>query len=85
MTEENPRQNALVQGPRKKPYVLSASVPGPYPKLFDPYSCMSDPLVSYGRHFGRTIHALCNVRILVTNGLLRMSELAEPIESPTPE
>ena len=45
-------------------------------------SCRSDPLVSYGRHFGRTVHALCNVQSLLTNGLLRLGELAgEPEES----
>jgi hypothetical protein len=46
------------------------------------YSCQSDPLVSHGRHFGRTIHALCNVQTLLTNGLLRLGELSEePDES----
>lgn len=38
---------------------------------------MSDPLVHYGRHFGRTIHALCSVNALLTNGILRMGELAD--------
>jgi hypothetical protein len=48
--------------------------------------CLSDPLVSYGRHFCRTVHALCNVHALITNGLLRMGELAgEPEESFTSE
>jgi len=42
--------------------------------------CRSDPLVSYGRHFGRTVHALCNVQALLTNGLLRLGELAEEPE-----
>jgi len=36
-----------------------------------------DPLVHHGRHFGRTIHALCNVNALVTNGILRLQALAE--------
>jgi hypothetical protein len=45
-------------------------------------SCHSDPLVSQGRHFGRTVHALCNVRTILTNGLLRLGELAdEPDET----
>jgi hypothetical protein len=49
-------------------------------------SCLSDPLISHGRHFGRTIHALCNVQALLTNGLLRLGELAEePDESFTAE
>ena len=47
-----------------------------------PPSCHSDPLVGHGRHFGRTVHALCNVNALITNGLLRLGELAdEPEES----
>jgi hypothetical protein len=40
-------------------------------------SCVSDPLVHYGRHFGRTVHALCNVHSLILNGILYMGELAE--------
>lgn len=44
------------------------------------FSCLSDPLVSYGRYFGRTVHALCNVQTLLTNGLLRMSEPSEEPE-----
>lgn len=36
-----------------------------------------DPLVHHGRHFGRTIHALCNVNALVVNGILRLQALAE--------
>jgi hypothetical protein len=44
--------------------------------LITSYSAFSDPLVSHGRHFGRTIHALCNVKALLTNGLLRMGEWA---------
>ncbi|KAG1902986.1 uncharacterized protein F5891DRAFT_1127521 [Suillus fuscotomentosus] len=46
----------------------------------------TDPLVHYGRHFGRTIHALCNFQALLTNGILRMGELAEiPEENFTAE
>jgi hypothetical protein len=33
--------------------------------------------VHHGRHFGRTIHALCSVNALLTNGILREVELAE--------
>jgi len=40
-------------------------------------SCHSDPLVSRGRHFGRTVHALCGVHTILTNGLLRLGELAD--------
>jgi len=45
-----------------------------------PSSTATDPLVSYGRHFGRTIHALANVKVLITNGILRLGELAEDAE-----
>ncbi|KAG2131107.1 hypothetical protein BD769DRAFT_1627812 [Suillus cothurnatus] len=38
---------------------------------------VTDPLVHYGRHFGRTVHALCNFQALLTNGILRMGELAD--------
>lgn len=49
-------------------------------------SCLTDPLVHHGRHFGRTVHALCNVQALLTNGLLRIGELAgEPEEAFTYE
>jgi len=42
--------------------------------------CRTDPLVHHGRHFGRAIHALCTVSALLTNGILRMGELAEQPE-----
>jgi hypothetical protein len=40
-------------------------------------SSSTDPLVHYGRHFGRTVHALCTVTTLLNNGLLRMGELLD--------
>ena len=40
-------------------------------------SSVADPLVHHGRHFGRTVHALCNIHALLTNGVLRMVELAD--------
>jgi hypothetical protein len=49
-------------------------------------SSTSDPLVHHGRHFGRTLHAMTNVQALLTNGLLRMVELADrPEETFTAE
>ena len=45
-----------------------------------PCSTTTDPLVSYGWHFGHTIHALANIKVLVTNGILRLGELAEELE-----
>jgi hypothetical protein len=47
---------------------------------------MSDPLVHHGRHFGRTVHALCSMHALITNGILRDGERADdPAESFTAE
>jgi hypothetical protein len=52
----------------------------------DGFSCITDPLVHHGRHFGRTIHAMSNVAALLNNGILRMGELAdEPDEAFTAE
>jgi hypothetical protein len=36
-------------------------------------SCISDPLIGHGRHFGRTVHALCNIQALLTNSILRLA------------
>jgi hypothetical protein len=44
------------------------------------YRCVTDPLVHHGRHFGRTFHAMCSVPALLTNGILRLSVLAEEPE-----
>lgn len=38
------------------------------------FSIISDPLVHYGRHFGRTIFAFANVRTLITNGLNNLGD-----------
>jgi len=43
-------------------------------------SCGTDPLVHYGRHFGRTVHALCTVSSILNNGILRMGELQDQPE-----
>jgi hypothetical protein len=49
-------------------------------------SCGTDPLIHHGRHFGRTVHALCNVSALVTNGTLQIRNLADnPAEQLTNE
>ena len=39
-----------------------------------------DPLVHHGRHFGRTVHAMCNIQALVTNDILRAVEDREVAE-----
>ncbi|KJA15039.1 hypothetical protein HYPSUDRAFT_109097, partial [Hypholoma sublateritium FD-334 SS-4] len=46
----------------------------------------ADPLVHHGHHFGRTIHALCNIHALINNGIIRMGERSEePDEAFTPQ
>jgi hypothetical protein len=75
------RDDALHLGPRKKPYILSTSSLTSYRLvIFDFYRCLSDPLISHGRHFGRTIHALCDVKTLVTNGLARIDGSVDGLE-----
>lgn len=41
----------------------------------------TDPLVHHGRHFGRTVHALCTVRTLLNNGIIRMRNLTQKPEN----
>ena len=36
--------------------------------------------MSHRHHFCQTVHALCNVKALLTNGILRLGELAEEPE-----
>lgn len=82
------RDDALQLGPRKKAYVHRVlSIPSPaFSFLSSFFRCIANPLIHFGRHFGRTIHALCNINALITNGLLRLSELAdEPEETFTNE
>ena len=43
-------------------------------------SCIADPLIGHGHHFRHTVHALCNVRALLTNGILRLGEQADELE-----
>jgi hypothetical protein len=74
------RQRALELGPRKKCMLRERYLW--LLQLIRPLniSCGTDPLVHHGRHFGRTIHALCNVCALLNNGLLYMGELSEQPE-----
>jgi hypothetical protein len=47
-----------------------------------PTSAATDPLVHRGRHFGRVAYAFCSIKVLVTNGLLRMAnEDPPPLET----
>ncbi|KAF9236160.1 hypothetical protein BU15DRAFT_89305 [Melanogaster broomeanus] len=36
-----------------------------------------DPLVHHGQHFGRAVHAFCNVQTLISNGLVHMAHEEE--------
>ena len=45
-------------------------------------SAVTDPLVHRGCHFGRVAYAFCSIKVLVTNGLLRMAnDDPHPIET----
>ena len=77
-------ENALQLGPRKKLYAIYQCHTLLQAQIFG--SCLTDPLISHGRHFGQTVHALCNVKALITNSLLCLGELVdEPEETFTLE
>jgi hypothetical protein len=66
--------NALELGPRKKAQDIHNAFRGTTADdLLS--SCFIDPLVHHGRHFGQTIHALCRVQALLTNGIIREMEM----------
>jgi hypothetical protein len=48
-------------------------------------SRLSDPLIGHGRHFGRTVHALCNIQVLLANGILHLKLGERPEEVCTSE
>ncbi|KAG2757845.1 hypothetical protein P692DRAFT_201858825 [Suillus brevipes Sb2] len=57
------------------------SIPTKRSSLIPSPSSSSDPLVSHGRHFGRTVFVLCNYPSLLTNGVLRLELLEDtPLE-----
>ena len=57
-----------------------------FPELISLCSCISDPLVHHGQHFGHTLHAMFNVHVLITNSILCMGKLADqPKEAFTAE
>ncbi|KAG2345695.1 hypothetical protein BDR05DRAFT_880159, partial [Suillus weaverae] len=46
-----------------------------------PHSSTSDPLISHGHHFGRTVFVLCNYPSLLTNSILRLEQMEDtPLE-----
>lgn len=80
------RDDALQLGPRKKASVHVPLITTLLRLMIYLFSCLPDPLIHHGRHFGRTIHALCSVHSVILNGVLRLGELAdEPLESFTSE
>jgi hypothetical protein len=66
--------NSLRLGNRKKPWSIVFVVLSDFYSRLSGIRHTSDPLVHHGRHFGRTVYAMCNVRSLITNGLLRLGE-----------
>ncbi|KAG1862623.1 hypothetical protein F4604DRAFT_1882268 [Suillus subluteus] len=67
-------ENAAPSIPSKR--TTSALQMGPCKK-----ASTSDPLISHGRHFGRTVFALCNFPSLLTNGILRLEQMEDaPLE-----
>jgi hypothetical protein len=66
--------NALELGPRKKAQDI-CSIFGEITADDLLSSCFIDPIVHHGRHFGRTVHALCRVQALLMNGIIRETEM----------
>lgn len=69
------RPNTLELGPRKKPYVPNATH-NEFALTSLLSRCFTDPLVHHGRHFGRTVHAMCNFPTLLNNGIMRIIDQA---------
>ncbi|KAG6913502.1 hypothetical protein DXG01_006388 [Tephrocybe rancida] len=68
--------NALALGLRKKPCITLLPPPACNPSIDHAIpSLHQDPYVSHGRHFGRTIHALCRVQAIINNGLFIQERL----------
>lgn len=74
-TSKHISRDTLQLGPRKKLYVSSYNSYYTAFKIHDikinRHSI--DPLVLHGRHFGRSIHAFCNVTTLINNGIGRIA------------
>lgn len=77
------KRPALQIGPRKKSFVKILAETSAYTNAV-PYliRCGTDPLVHHGRHFGRTVHAMCNVSVLINNTLSRFVEMEEDPDKP---
>lgn len=44
----------------------------------------ADPLIHYGRHFGRTVHSLCTITAILSNGLLRLADDSDKADEEYP-
>jgi hypothetical protein len=66
-----PLRNALMLGEKKKPCISDCVSPS-FADFDD--SSRSHPLVSTGRHFGRTVQAFVNIHVLLVNGLFRSAQ-----------
>lgn len=75
---------ALELGPRKKACVLGSTFYQGLITELTTGSTFSDPLVHHGRHFGRTIHAFCQVQALLSNGLVREADGLDADDPPFP-
>jgi hypothetical protein len=77
---EQTRLVGLINGSSKKG-VSSPHVDHKLHSLIPSLSSSSDPLVFHGRHFGRTVFALCNYPSLLTNSILRLEQMEDtPLE-----
>lgn len=63
-------ENALELGPRKKAQVYPLRITRINDVNGSPARCLTNPFVHHGRHFGRTVHALCRVHAIINNGIL---------------
>lgn len=75
---------SLVQGKNRMLWMPHVCYPNRWSQ-YESTSSRTDPLVHYGRHFGRTIHALCTVSALLNNGLLSMEQVVKADEPLTHE
>ena len=62
--------STLEMGPRKKPYVGCHGAT----RNWLCYRTSQDPLIHHSWHFGRAIHAFCNMQTLLTSSIVLMLE-----------
>jgi hypothetical protein len=64
----------------RKRTLLSSTQPNVPYKFILVASCISDPLIGHGHHFGHMVHALCNIQALLMNSILCLGEQANELE-----